>query len=495
MKRWLLACAALLGTPTLAQDDLLCLKDGRVFADLSMERTDGGVTIHFENGDVAVPGGLILDALVAGSSSFEPTNDEEREKLAKGFVPFDGKWVSQKRRDQLIAKRLKERREAIEEMQAHREWRNRYREESKNFAFEFTVPKHIFDGYRESMEAYFSIFAKDWKVKRPRDRPKLSVCFYGSRKEFHRTGGAGSYVLGYFKFHPEFDLNIYYDRLDPAETEDVMFHEANHYLQKLIDVDFSYPHWPGEALAEYYGASAWDPDSGKLTTGLIQEGRLIEIQNDIAGGKMLGLAELILDERAYEHYTWGWSLVHFLMNDKRHAKKFQKFFVALAKGKDVRREDRGMGLKTVRGPEVWRAFRDYLGLRDDEDVVELQQKWHAYVQDKLELTSARGLEKAALSALRTGRDLRAQRLFEEAIAAGSSSALTYHKYAGLLRNKGKREAAVANWRRAIELDPLAGSYYYALGRALASKDKDESARLKALGLEIDPEAASEWWWD
>ena len=63
-----------------------------------------------------------------------------------------------------------------------------------------------------------------------------------------------------------------------------------------------------------------------------------------------------------------------------------------------------------------------------------------------------------------------------------------------MQGKGERTAAVANWKKAIELDPLTGSYYYALGRAVEKKDEEEGARLKALGLELDPESASEWWW-
>ncbi len=494
MKRWF-ATAVLglvLSGASAAQDDVLVLKDGRVFADLSMERTADGVTIHFENGDVAVPDRMILDALISGTSGFVPQTPEEKEKFEKGFVPYEGRWVTPKRRGEMIEKRIKEQRAQIEEMLAHREWMNKYEEESKNFNFQFTVPKHIFEGYRDAMEAYFTIFAKDWKVKRPRGQDKLNVCFYGSKREFHRTGGVGGGVIGYFRFVPPYDLNIYYDRLDPAETEDVMFHEANHYLQKLVDVDFKVPHFPGESLAEFYGASAWDPKKKKLTTGLIQEGRLTEIQNDIAGGEMIGLRELIVD-RNYEHYTWGWSLVHFLMNHKKHEKSFQKFFIGLAKGKDVKREQFSFGLKTVRPEEIWNAFKKYHGLRSDEDVEKLEKEWHEYVQNQLKLISPRGLEKAAASAMRTGRDIRARRLFEEAIEAGSENPLTFHKYAGLLKEKGESSKAIENWKKAIELDPLSGSFYYALGRA--TKDDEEGERLKALGLEIDPEAASEWWWD
>ena len=54
--------ALLLHAPAAAQEDVLCLKDGRVFANLEIERTESGVTVHFENGDVKVAGDLILDA-------------------------------------------------------------------------------------------------------------------------------------------------------------------------------------------------------------------------------------------------------------------------------------------------------------------------------------------------------------------------------------------------------------------------------------------------
>jgi hypothetical protein len=74
-----------------------------------------------------------------------------------------------------------------------------------------------------------------------------------------------------------------------------MFHESNHYLQSLVDPAFWIPHFPGESLAEYYGASSWDPVKKKLTVGLIQEERLCEIQSDIDAGEGMDLVRLRLD--------------------------------------------------------------------------------------------------------------------------------------------------------------------------------------------------------
>jgi len=480
--------------------DVLCLQDGRIFDGLDLRRETEGVTISFENGEVFVPERMILEALIEGGPDFDPKTDLERDQYARGLVPFEDKWVSVKRRNQLIQKRLKKLREEIEDMRAHREWANRYTEKTKNFNFEYTVPQNIFESYRDQMEIYFQLFKKDWKVKSSREIGKLTVAFYGSPKEWNRTSGAGGGVIGYFKFFPDFELNIFYDRLDPSLTEDVMYHEANHYLQQLVDVDFKYPHWPGEALAEYYGASDWDPERKKLTTGLIQEGRLIQIQRDIAGGERMGIRELILDERAFEHYTWGWSLVHFLMNDSRYDKKFRKFFLSLAKAGDVKRTSFGIGgLRTVESDEVLAAFMKYLGVKDDEALLKMEAQWHAYIDEQLNFVTPRGLEKAAYEAKRTDRPLRAKRLYEEAIAAGSQNAMAYHRFAELLYREDEKGEAIKRWKEAIELDPLTGTFYYRLGSALTRRgkgeDEEEGQRLKALGLEIDPDLETEWTFD
>ena len=62
----------------------------------------------------------------------------------------------------------------------------------------------------------------------------------------------------------------------------------------------------------------------------------------------------------------------------------------------------------------------------------------------------------------------------------------FHKYAQLVEKDDKKKA-VELWRKATELAPLTGTYWSALGRALAGQDKAESERLRKLATEIDPE--------
>jgi tetratricopeptide (TPR) repeat protein len=473
--------------------DILCLKDGRILDGPTMRQADGGIEVHFENGTVFVSEDLIMEAIIEGDSTFVPKTDFEKQQAEKGLVPFQGRWMSPSKRDREIEKYFKKRRAAIADEEAHRLWRNRRTEKTKHFEFEYTVPQHIFERYRDLMEAYFTVFAKTWKVRQPRSVGRLKVCFYIDRDTFAQIGGAGRGAAGYFRYVPPMELNFYYDRFDPEFTEDVMFHETNHYLTKLINLDFSYPHFPGESLAEYYGASEYDPETKKITYGLIQEGRLTDIQTYITADKIMKLEKLIKTERMYEHYNWGWSLVHFLMSDPRYQKKFQKFVIDLAKGKDIRRDTYG-GLKIVRGEEIFRVFKKHLGLKSKEDLEWLEGEWHTYVKEKLKLVSPRGKEKAAAAAKAAipPRPIRAKRLFKEAIDEGSTNPLAFHKYAELLVDDKKYEEAFNMWQRAIELDPLNPQFYAKLGREKAKRgDKKEGARLMQLAIEIDPDYAWE----
>jgi tetratricopeptide (TPR) repeat protein len=106
----------------------------------------------------------------------------------------------------------------------------------------------------------------------------------------------------------------------------------------------------------------------------------------------------------------------------------------------------------------------------------------------MKVQGARGLDKAALSALNTGRPIKAKRLFGEAIDAGSTNPRTYVKYADLLGRDSSWDKAIPLLRKAIELDPLDGDAYLTLGRALIRSGNAEEGRKTAkLALEVDPE--------
>ncbi len=494
-----LGAAAILGpaSPALAGEDLLVLKDGRVFGGVKMVREGDAVVLKYLNGDVRVPDALIEAVLIEGAPLPEPATDEERAQREKGLVSFRGKWVPAAERERAIRKEMDARRKAIEEHRKHSEWRNRYQFKTKNFEFESTQPPWLNEQYSEALEAYFKEFARVWKVRVPQKWGRLKVCFYGSRKEFHQVGGVGGGVLAYYRFVNPRELNFYYDRADPEMSIACLFHEANHYLTDLMDESFQYPHWVNEAMAEYYGSVEWDREKKTMKVGALQQGRLAELQKDIELGRLMTLREIVASGgRDYRHYYWGWSLVHFLMETPKYRDRFMKFFADLARSSDVNRRPMGFpGLTQLKdGEEGLRVFLGRMGLQE-QDLAALEKEWMEYIRKFTATVSVRGLEEAGLRAESEGRQIRATRLLKAAIDGGSKRAQVHLAYATCLMRKGMagdaaaREEALKVSENAVALGPLeAGAWAQRALITFLSGNAPEGERLLALAREIDPEA-------
>lgn len=481
-----------------AAEDLLVLKDGRVFGGVKMAREGEFIVLKYLNGDVRVPDSLIELVLMEGAPLAEPVTEEEKTQRAKGLVQFRGKWVPIADREKAIRKETDARRKSIEEHRKHAEWRNRYQFKTKNFEFESTQPPWLNEEYSEALEAYFKEFARVWKTSVPQKWGRLKVCFYGSRKEFHQVGGVGGGVLAYYRFVTPRELNFYYDRADPQMSIDCLFHEANHYLTDLMDDAFQYPHWVNEAMAEYYATVEWDPVKKSVKVGGIQHGRLAELQADIEAKKPMGLREIVASAgRDYRHYYWGWSLVHFFMETPKYRDRFMKFFADLARASDVARKPMGFpGLTEIRdGDELLRVFLNRMGLREQE-LPALEKEWMEYIE-KFTATQGgvRGSEEAGLRAHREGRMFRALRLLKVAVDGGSKRAQVHIAYAACLMQKGmqgdeaSRDLALKVIEGALLLEPLdAEAWAQRAFLTFLSGNEPEGERLLALAREIDPEA-------
>jgi len=491
----LLGAAALTLSAVGARADVLCMRDGRIFDHVPLIQGEDTVSIEFEHGTITVPRDQVLECIFEDNSKYVPATEEEKSRFEKGQVRFDGRWVSIKKRDKLVAERVSQRRAEIEAIKDLRKWGKRHKEETKNFRFESTVPPSVFENYRDLFEQYYEEFAKTWKIRRPRDVEKLLVKFYVDRDAFLQVTGMPGGVLGFFRFIEPYELNIFYDRINPGQTEEVIYHELGHYLQKLIDVDFKYPHWPGESLSEFYAASIWDPVEKTLDWGGLHDGRIVHIQSGIEKDEWVSLKDQILgcQDRNFSDYSWGWSFVHFLMSDSKRAKNFKKFFLGLASARDIGRRPMQVGAKTrlmtVMGPDMLESFMKYMKIKNEDELMAMEKEWYDYINENMNISTARGFERAAGHARRFDRKLRAKRLYEQAIATGDASSLTYHLYADLLLRSKDKKAAHENWRKAIEIDPLVSTYYIAYGTSLIDDDEqwEEGERLLHLANEIDPD--------
>ncbi len=254
--RFLLPAALAAAFSCPAGADTLQFKDGRFVDAAKIVEAEGGYKIIYSAGEVFVKKDLVVLAHLSDSSgNYVPQNDEEKAKIEKGLVPFDGKWVSKVERDKTVQKRADEAKKVMEEAKKHQEWRDRYITETAHFKFEYTIPQAKCKEYQELMETYFNEFTRKWGIKTDAKTPKLPVCFYHDEEAYYQVSGAPRGAIGYFRFVAPIELNFYYDRNDERLTLDVMFHETNHYLTHLLNPKFDYPAWINESLAEYYGSS------------------------------------------------------------------------------------------------------------------------------------------------------------------------------------------------------------------------------------------------
>jgi len=248
-------------------------------------------------------------------------------------------------------------------------------------------------------------------------------------------------------------------------------------------------------LAEYFSTGKWDPKRKKFEIeAQVLEGRLISIKRDIEDGDYVTIEGLIRNgnEGNYNDYTWGWSLVHFLMSDSKTAKLFQKYYLGLARGKNVHRQHHSAWKNTsfadVKGAEMLEYFKKCLRIKNDKAMKDLQRRWYRHI-DELEITSATGLARAGDLARRYGRKFRAKRLYEEAIQAEGAISLVYHRYAQVLESLDEHENAWNAWATAVEMDPFVADYYISWGESMTGNaaKREEGRRLLCLAQEIEPD--------
>ncbi|KAF0244139.1 MAG: hypothetical protein FD180_2800 [Planctomycetota bacterium] len=483
--RFILPAVLAAASASPASADSLQLKDGRFVEATKIEATEGGYKIIYSSGDIFVKKDLVVLAQLSDSTgNYVPQNDEEKAKVEKGLVPFEGKWVSKADREKTVKKRSDDAKKAMDEAKKHQEWRDRYITETAHFKFEYTIPQAKGKEYMEMMETYFNEFTKKWGIKPDPKGAKLPVCFYHDDEAYYQVSGAPYGAIGDFRFVAPIELNFYYDRNDERLTLDVMFHETNHYLTHLLNPKFDYPAWVNESLAEYYGASTWDPKTKKMSVGNIQEGRLCVLLDAIAGDEWQGLEEMIrMQEFSALQYAWGWSFVHMLMESKKYSAPFQKFYVSLSTDKNVKRVPYQGDMVKCEPDEVIKWLKQYLGVKD---MKALEKEWYDYVKT-LKLESHRGFEEAAQWAERWGLRIKAGRYYKTAVEKGTQNPITYDDYGQWLMRDSQTDEAIKMLEKACELDPMNPYFYLHLGAAWVDKgDKEKGEKLKKLALELDP---------
>ncbi|HIG87138.1 MAG TPA: DUF1570 domain-containing protein [Planctomycetes bacterium] len=531
-------CCATLSLFTLlipaAQADRVVTIDGRVIeVDRIRERPEGGYILEFANGTIEVPGHIKFKAVEMAwdPNEYKPKNDNERDKLAQGFVRFDGKWISKSAYKNMLRKASEASAKRATAMAAYSNWKTAPSKESKHFIVKSNTSPELLEYYSDLMESYYKLMDKRIGIKPTPSlrRAKMQVNIFKSRAEFSRLKKTPPGVAGYFS-PLEQELNFYHDYQEPAITNWVSLHECTHLLTYLIDPQFRPQIWINEAVADFFGSSDIKIDKrGKIsiTPGKIQTDRVLTVQQALADDKAIALEDLFMIERsdfqAFE-YAHAWSFVYFLNNfdDGVYSKKFARFFRELYTRKGVEYKSipsygkEGTGFQVQ--PEVIRSFLlKKLGVKD---VALLESNWHNFIGD-IEINAPEARLKRGLRAVQNRKVEEALPDLTAAIDAGLADARAYASRARALASIGmfleegepaeepddgmtrseRMDLALEDIDKAIELDPLNASYRFDKGMLLLGfspwiyiinfehegSDRDEARASVRLALNLAPD--------
>jgi hypothetical protein len=483
MRIWLVLVPLFLSAPA-AHADRLVTKDGRIL-EVRKARvlSDGSYQLVFESGEIACPREFVASVEIEGDmSDYVPANEDEKKKLADGYVRFRGKWLSKVAYQNELAKEAERTKARTAELAAHAKFYDGWEQETKHFQLKSNTSPELLAHYAELLETYYEMMDQRVGIDPSPSlkKTKMKVSVYKSRPEFTELTKMEPQVAGFFS-PSEGELHFYHDYETPSESEWVALHEGTHLLTFLIEPQADPCIWINEGVADYFGSATITRNKkGKLEikTGELLLERVLTVQQAIEDGSYIKLEELFTtpnaDFEAFE-YAHAWSFVYFLNNARpEYEKAFKKFFKELYTiGKGVaftleERNDRFGGVKIVPPAEVRRLLLEKLGKKD---AVALEDEWKAYIA-AIPIDAPRARLRRAQETVFSAEDRedieQALEDIEAALAGGVSDPPAF-ALRGTLRLilTGQADDSAADYRRAIELAPLNAVYRANLAQILA----------------------------
>jgi len=505
------ALAVLLAGQVLALSaaaDRVVTVDGRILAPKKARVLDQGYRLVFENGEIVLPdGSLVKSVEIEGDmSEYVPQNDDEKAKLAQGYVKYRGKWLSKPAYEETLRREHEESRARTEDLAQHSDWRNAWSKETAHFLLRSNTSKELLDYYAELFEAYYGLMDQRIGIDPTPSlrRTKMEVNIFKNRAEFLELAPYGEApppgLAGFFSPSGK-SLNFFHEYPEPAISTWIGLHECTHLLTYLIDPDYRPQIWCNEGVADYFGSSKVTRDKkGRITIvpGELQTDRVLTVQQAIEAGtsalpttagapaagagagkasaRREGRPNMTLEQlfsvsreefTAFE-YAHAWSFVYFLNNfDRgRYAKGFAQFFKGLyTLDKTLPVELEGGGKRVPA-----KAIRDYLLKKlGHKDTVQLEKEWLAFVAE----VPIQGPEARLKRGLNAARQLDLEAALEDLDAAIDAGVTDPRAWATRARARvftGKLKQGLADLEKAIAVDPLNPLYRYELSVLLSEPD-------------------------
>jgi hypothetical protein len=519
-----------------ASADRVVTQDGRILAPKKARPEGAGYKLVFEHGEIVLKDkSLVREVEVEGDmSDYVPQSEDEKQKLAEGYVKFRGRWMSSAAYQQELKKSFEASKKRTEEIKAHSDWSNAWTKTTKHFVFKTNTSPELLDYYSELLEAYYDLQDQRIGIDPPvaLARKKMTVNIYKSNEDFHKHAAApdiGPSVLGYFWSYDK-TLNFYHEYTEPEQSTWVALHECTHLLTYLVDPQYQPQIWVNEGVADYFGSSKVYRDKrGKIVIepGELQTDRILTVQQALKDEKNAGPATqgakkgnrhgrpftkledlFMLTREEFDgfQYAHAWSFVYFLNTTQngKYQKSFNRFFKGLYTTEKGLETEADGGGKRVSPKNI----RDYLLMRlSVKDCAALEAEWKAFIA-AIPIDGVQARLKRGLQRVRRGEFEDALEDLDAAIDGGTTDPRAWSARSRARMLTLKMEEGLEDARKAVEMDPLSPTYRYALSTMLAGvvtlggprdgatirmgkegeKIKNDEAKAQAgLAMELDPE--------
>jgi hypothetical protein len=475
-----LAALLLLALTPPAGADRLVTHDGRVLELVKARALPGGdYQLVFDSGEIVCPARYVASVEIEGNmADYVPQNEDEKKKLAEGYVRYRGRWMSKTAYQAELARESDSARARTADLAAHATFIDGWEKETQHFKIKTNTSPELLEYYCVLLETYYDLMDKRVGIKPSPSlrRTKMQVNVYKTYNEFLSQTGKPYGVLGFFDFRNE-ELQFYHDYQEPTRSNWVALHEGTHLLTYLIEPQAWPQIWINEGVADFFGSARIERDrKGKLVIdpGELQVDRVLTVQQAIEDEKYIPLDELFFKPRQeYQgfEYAHGWSFVYFLNNSgyEKGFKKFFKDFYTIAKGIAYSTENfpnqQGTA-KIVPPEEVKRVLLDRLGVKD---LSKLEREWLDFIK-AIHIDAPQARFKRGWRSINGGEDglKRGLEDVQAAIDGGVDDPRAFWARGFLtLAVEGDRKKSLEDLRKAVELSPLDAGFRTNLAQVLA----------------------------
>jgi tetratricopeptide (TPR) repeat protein len=361
-------------------------------------------------------------------------------------------------------------------------WAQAFQEKSPHFLIITNTSKELAKQMSTALEQQYKDFVYRFQIiKEPKD--VLPVKVFAERAEFKKycvdggDRGMSEHAAGFFDPAKKEIVLFWSD--DPEDVLSTLYHEVTHYFTSLYANRHNLPTWMDEGLAVYFETAEFK--NGRLETGQIPYGRLLDLQEAIKENRNHKLSQLVKFDSYGENgynllaYAEGWSLVYFFATSAggKNAKLFLAYMEELKKG---------------RNPE--QAFQRAFTVSPDQ----IEPAWKKFVME-IGMKSARGHFERALAKFYKREYDEALKYCDEAIKIDPRHNKALHLRGMLLYWLKRPGDAFDALTAATTADPKEPRSFYYLARTCEllnmSGDKrgneqaQEAAYLKAIELRPD----------